>query len=150
MTALLPELEMEFPPKPGYVRTARHTVAALAHMLGMPESSVEDIRLAVSEACTNAVSANARADRGGEPVRVRVELDERRLLVEVLDRGPALDEALRGKPPEYDSQEFTFEKGLSLPLIEGLVESLEILPREGGGTRLRMSLSAGELPAPNG
>jgi serine/threonine-protein kinase RsbW len=134
------ELDLAFPPKPEYVGTARHTVAALAHLRGVSDDSVQDVKLAVSEACTNAATINARAEGKVEDVRVRVYIEGSSFVIDVLDRGPTIDSTLADRPARYDSQEFTFEKGLSLPLIQGLVDRLEILPREGGGTVIRMQV----------
>lgn len=133
------ELQLAFPPRPEYVRMARHTVAALARLHDVPEEVVDDLKLAVSEACTNAVTVNAVA---GEPVRVLAMVSDGALVVDVLAAGPGIDPALLESEPELDSEEFTFESGLSLPLIRGLVDDLEILPREPEGSVLRMRLSA--------
>lgn len=136
------ELDLEIPSKPEYVGTARHTVAALAYLHGLSDNAVEDVKLAVSEACTHAVVVSARSEGEGEPVRIRARLEDRGLLIEVLDRGPGIDRSLLERDPEFDSQEFTFERGLSLPLVEGLVDELSIAPREGGGSVLTMLVPA--------
>ena len=122
---------------------ARHTVAALGRLHDLPDEVVEDLRLAVSEACTNAVSLNA-ADGGEEPVRVTAAVSGGALLVEVFDAGPGMDASLLERDPELDSEEFTFERGLSLPLIRGLVEELSIEPREPRGSVVRMRLALTE------
>lgn len=132
------ELELSFPPRPEFVRMARHTVAALARLHEVPDEVVEDVKLAVSEACTNAVSVNAAAD---EPVHVLAAVKDGTLTIDVVDAGPGLDPSLLDEPGEPDSQDFTFERGLSLPLIRGLVDELEIIPREPHGTVLRMRLA---------
>jgi serine/threonine-protein kinase RsbW len=143
----VPELELEFPPRPEFVRTARHTASALARLHELSDQTVEDLKLAVSEACTNAVTENAK-QQSAEPVLLRIRRDGASLLLEVLDRGPGLDPALIDRDAELDSQEFSFEKGLSLPLIRGLVEDLSLTPRDGGGTVVSMRVAAD--PGPNG
>jgi serine/threonine-protein kinase RsbW len=154
MTTALPteqdsdlELELTFPPKPEYVSTARHTVAALARLHEVPDEVVEDIKLAVSEACTNAVAANAKVGEG-DPVRVVASVDEDAIVIEVFDVA-GLDPGLLDRDPEFDSEEFSFERGLSLPLLRGLVDSLDIRPREGRGAilRMRLALSSGAVPS---
>jgi serine/threonine-protein kinase RsbW len=107
-------------------------------MHDVPEGVVDDLKLAVSEACTNAVAVNAAT---GEHVRVVAAVDDGFLRLDVLDAGPGIDPALLERDPELDSEEFTFERGLSLPVIRGLVDELEILPREPRGSVLRMRLS---------
>lgn len=138
-----PELELSFPPKPEYVRTARHTVAAVARLHDVPDEVVDDLKLAVSEACTNAVTANQAAG-GEEPVRVVAWVGHGVFDVRVLDRGPGLDPGLLNADPRLSSGEFSFEKGLSLPLITGLMDEVEILPREdASGSVLRMIVAFG-------
>jgi serine/threonine-protein kinase RsbW len=143
MDALLedPEIELAFPPRPEHVRMARHTLAALARLHDLDDDAVEDLKLAVSEACTHAVSVNAK--NGGEPVRVLASVTGAVLTVEVHDAGPGIDPGLVERAPEFDSNEFTFEKGLSLPLIDGLVDELEVLPGQPRGAVVRMRLSFG-------
>src|SRR5207248_11497682 len=126
-----PELELTFPPKPEYVRTARHTVAALARLHDLPDEVVDDVKLAVSEGCTNAVAVNA-ASNGEPPVSIVAWVGADGMDIRILDRGPGIDPGLLDAQAKLSSDEFTFEKGLSLPLIKGLVDQVEILPRDDG------------------
>jgi serine/threonine-protein kinase RsbW len=134
------DLELEFPAQPQYVRMARHTVAALARLRDADDELVEDIKLAVSEACTRAVATNAAAGHP-EPVRLRADVQDRSLIVEVLDRGPGPERTLSGPPEEIDTGELPFDSALAVPLIRGLVDQVALTPREGGGTSVRMVVS---------
>ncbi|HJP66560.1 MAG TPA: ATP-binding protein [Actinomycetota bacterium] len=136
------ELELTFPPKPEYVSTARHTVAALARLHEVPDEVVEDIKLAVSEACTNAVAANAKVGED-DPVRVVAMVEDDAMIIEVFDVA-GIDPGVLDRDPEFDSEEHSFERGLSLPLLRGLVDSLDVRPREGRGAILRMRLALGD------
>lgn len=136
-TASTPELDIEFPAKPQYVRAARHTVAALARMRDADDELVEDIKLAVSEACTRAVATNQET-ASSDPVRVQVYVQDNSLAVEVLDRGPGPERSVSGPPEEIDTAELPFESALAVPLIRGLVDELALTPRPGGGTSVRM------------
>ncbi|HEX8100033.1 MAG TPA: ATP-binding protein [Actinomycetota bacterium] len=135
-----PQLQIAFPPRPEYVRTVRHTVAALARLNGVSEDLVEDIKLAVSEACTNAVQINADL---GEPerVEVRASADLDAMVIEVLDRGPDPMHAVLGSPVDLDTEDLPFDKLLSLPVIRGLVDEVAVTPRDGGGAQVRMAVS---------
>jgi serine/threonine-protein kinase RsbW len=134
-----PDVEISIPPEAEYVGVARHVIAALVRMSDFDPEAGEDVKLAVSEATTNAVGVTGRAG-SEEPVVVRGEADGGRILLSVSDRGAPRPEATAEK--ETDSLDFTFEGGLSMPLLEGLVDELEITPREGGGSVVRMVLSA--------
>src|SRR5207253_9694670 len=129
-----PDLDLEFPPKPEYVRMARLTVAALARLRDADDELVEDIELGVSEACTRAVTTNGAAAHD-EPVRLQAVVFDRALEVEVLDRGPGPDRELSGDPQEIDADELPFESALAVPLIRGLVDEVRLAPPPGRGTR---------------
>ncbi len=62
---------LDVPPHPGYVGTARLFAGAVARRFGADEDSVEELKLAVSEACTGAI--RAQADSATAPVRVEAE-----------------------------------------------------------------------------
>jgi serine/threonine-protein kinase RsbW len=135
-----PELELSLPPKPEYVRTARHTVGALARLHGVPEDVVEDIKLAVSEACNTALSAIGD-ETTAEPITVRAWGGPEAMILEILDRGPGPAREVLGDPEEIDTGDLPFDNALSLPLIRGLVDEVALAPREGGGSSLRMTVS---------
>jgi serine/threonine-protein kinase RsbW len=75
-------LSIEFPPIPAYVGTARLFVAAAARHFEVEEERVEDLKVAVSEACTTAIRVRASAAEE-DPVRVVVRTDAGALTVEV-------------------------------------------------------------------
>ena len=49
--------EIQIPPRPEYVGVLRLALGSLARTVGMDEESIDDLRIAISEACTNAVIA---------------------------------------------------------------------------------------------
>jgi serine/threonine-protein kinase RsbW len=143
-----PDVAIEIPPKPEYVALVRHVVGAAARMGGLSPDLVDNVKLAVSEAATNAVTMTQRAS-STENVEVRAEIEGDRLLVQVTDRG-SHDEALRtltSGDTDPSSLDFSFERGLSLPLIQGLVDEFEIEPRDGGGSVVRMTIIESEAEA---
>ena len=143
-----PDVDIAIPPKPEFVGLVRHVVGAAARMGGLSPDLVDNVKLAVSEAATNAVTVSQRAS-SDEEVRVTAELEGDRLLVEVTDRG-SHDEALRTLETgdtDPSSLDFSFERGLSLPLIQGLVDEFEIQARNGGGSVVRMTIIESEAEA---
>jgi serine/threonine-protein kinase RsbW len=134
----VPELELEFPPKPEFVGTARHAVAALIRLRDLPEDLLQDVKLAVSEACTTAIT-----DGPGEglPVRLFASVEPDRVVLEMIDPGNGVERAVEGPPTEIDTDELPFDRVLSLPIIRGLVDEVAITPLEGKGMSLRMVLS---------
>ena len=58
----MPGVQIEIPPRPEYVAVVRLALASLARQAGFDEERVDELRIAVSEACTSAVMAAAEAN----------------------------------------------------------------------------------------
>jgi serine/threonine-protein kinase RsbW len=114
------------PARPENVAVVRHVLAALAEALDLPRAVIDDMRLAVTEACANVVR-HAYSDGDGS-IDVVVTAGGRELEVVVADEG-------RGIGPSPD----TTGPGLGLTLMESLADSLEVESRAGAGSRLVMS-----------
>ena len=134
-----PDIEVEIPPRPEYVGVVRHLMGAVARLGHHSPEFVENAKLAGSEATTNSVMLTGRSG-SSERITVRALLDEEQLQIEVADRG---EDAAGASGLETDPSPTPvqgFEGGLSLPLLEGLVDELAIETREGGGNLVRMTL----------
>jgi anti-sigma regulatory factor (Ser/Thr protein kinase) len=120
------DIRLTLPARPENVAVVRHVLEALAEALDLPRALIDDMRLAVTEACTNVVR-HAYADGDGR-IDVVVRPKDGKLQVIVADDG-------RGMLPSPDTR----GPGLGLPLIAALADSLEIERRAGAGSRLVMS-----------
>src|ERR1700760_4461044 len=81
-------VEVTFTPLPAHVRTARLVATAVARRSGVDESLLDEVRLAVGEACSRAVEAH-RQHCPAEPIRVALTDDGERFEVVVTDAAPA-------------------------------------------------------------
>ena len=82
-------VEVTFPPLPAHVRTARLVATAVARRSGIDESLLDEVRLAVGEACSRAVEGAPASTAQGEPIRVVLCDDGERFEVVVTDAAPA-------------------------------------------------------------
>jgi len=123
------DIRLTLPARAQNVTVVRHVVAALAESLGFPSKLVEDIRLAVTEACTNVVRHAYIGTEG--PLDVSIAPHERGMTIVVSDRG-------RGLQPNPGSD----GPGLGLPLIAALADELDIEHGPDAGSRLSMSFRA--------
>lgn len=133
-------VKLEIPARAEFVALARLVVSAMAASdVDLSDERVDDLKLAVSEACTNAIEAHGAA-KTPDRVRLNYWTDERGLEVSVQDRGPGFDpESLPDHPPVTDPARLKFERGLGLPLIRALVDEVEITSStEGTAVRLLM------------
>jgi serine/threonine-protein kinase RsbW len=137
-----PDVEIEIPPKPEFVALVRHVVGATVRMGGLSPDTVENAKLAASEACTNAVVVTARAEHRG-PVEVSASVEGDRIRMIVADRGRHAEQAEIVEEIEPSSLDFTFERGLSLPLIQGLADDVSVEERQDGGSVVTMTIVEG-------
>lgn len=132
---------LDMDPDPMLVPTARMFAATVARQLGAPEESVLDLKIAVSEACTNAVQAHR--SRGVETqVRLKVEEESDGLVYEVEDAGEGIDVAPE-EPPEVfrrAAEGSAQQQGMGLALIRALFPDAEFSPK-GPGTVVRFRLA---------
>jgi anti-sigma regulatory factor (Ser/Thr protein kinase) len=97
---------------------------------------VDDLKIAVSEACATAVLGLEKSD-AHDPITITFSEDGGRLELEVADRAPASD----AEADPADSQGFDSRSTMSLALLQSLVDDCRITPREGGGTITRLSVT---------
>jgi anti-sigma regulatory factor (Ser/Thr protein kinase) len=132
---------LRLPPTPVHVRTARLVAAAMARRSGVTEDLLDEIRLAVGEACARAVRMH---ERHGINDGVVVEFSEgKRFGVAVLDRADVLTSGADVAPVETgsDSAPWADPSGdaLGLALLGAVVQDLAVDPDvKGGGTRVAM------------
>ena len=140
-TYVLPRLSLVFPAAPEGVPRARAAVTDLCERLGLDCERVDDIRLAVTEACTNCV-LHSQGDGDADATFVLdAHIDQGALEIVVRDFGGGLLRAPAGSGG----------LGLGMHLIEQLSESSQVSSRPGGGTRVSMRFpvvpDGGELHA---
>jgi anti-sigma regulatory factor (Ser/Thr protein kinase) len=123
-------VELTLPPLPAHVRTARLVVVAAARRAGLEDSLVDELRLALGEACSRAVSLHQK-HAPDVPVRVTVADDATGLTVSVVDEGPAAEPTsgdLAGSMLESadDDIDDAVDPDVALAVLSGLVDDFEI------------------------
>lgn len=138
-------IELEIPARPEYVGLARLVVSSLASSRRtLADDRIDDLKLAVSEACTNAIEAHADVDVSERVILRWSEADDH-LQVQVDDRGHGFDPgSLPTHPPVTDPERLNFERGLGIPLIRSLVDEVEFDPSD-AGTSVRIVMFCGPV-----
>lgn len=125
-------LRLELPAQPAFVGVARSVVAAVAAALdGIDEDRLEDLRVAVSEAVTNAVEAHHR-DAVEDRVVITCRSTSDWLEVCIEDSGSGFDAAGVPAPPGPDSPPNASERGWGVQLIQALVDDVTFRQTEEG------------------
>jgi serine/threonine-protein kinase RsbW len=123
-------VRLTIPAKAEYIVLGRLALSSLARLQPLTDEELSDLKLALTEACTNSVR-HAYADRPGV-VEIVYELHTDRVVIEVADDGV-------GFVPEIEADETDelAEGGLGIAIIRALSDELEIGERNGGGSRIR-------------
>jgi len=137
------EVLLDVPARPQYLSLVRQVVAIAAAAQGVRDERVEALRLAVSEATTNAVESyvalaaerdesDAR-DHAAERVVVRSVLADDRITVEVADRAGGFEPPSPGRvPPPGDADHLVAERGRGLSLMGYLADEWDITTDDHG------------------
>jgi serine/threonine-protein kinase RsbW len=128
-------IRLTIPAKPEYITLGRLALTGIARLRPEPlrQEVLGDLKLALTEACTNSVR---HAYAGGEgTVDILYELHDDKLVIEVVDEGEGFE------PPSGPSNALTdaelSEGGLGIAIIEALADEFEIRERPQGGSFLR-------------
>jgi serine/threonine-protein kinase RsbW len=123
---------LTIPAKAEYIVLGRLALTSFARVRPLSAEELSDLKLALTEACTNAVQHSYEQGQG--VVEILYELLPDRLVIEVSDSGEGF------VPPDSrpsDPHELS-EGGLGIAIIRALSDELEIGERDGGGSTLRI------------
>jgi anti-sigma regulatory factor (Ser/Thr protein kinase) len=120
---------LALPARAENIAIVRHAFGALGEAYEVGEQTLADLRLAVTEACTNVV-VHAYPDGREGPLQVQATIVGQHLTVIVRDEG-------EGIGPRPDSPGL----GLGLPLIASLADTVQLGRDETGRTEVRMGFS---------
>lgn len=122
-------VEIAIPRRPAYVRIVRLALASLARSSGLGEGAIEDLKIAVGEACANAVIA--ADDSLDDPVKIRWNDEPDRIVIEVgvvVPNGQATADTSNA----VDSSGFSTQAVMSTALLETLVDECDVGETRGG------------------
>ena len=127
-------IEMKLPAKPDNIGIIRLTLSGIASSMGFTYEDVEDLKIAVSEACTNSVQHAYDKHEVGEVI-VGFGIYEDKLEMMVADSGKSFNfnqvRAEIGPYTESSTVEQLTEGGLGLYLIETLMDEVRVMNHSG-------------------
>lgn len=138
------DVELKIPCASDYVAIVRLATFGIATRMNFPMEDIEDIKIAVSEACTNAVQYAYKNETDGAVVTVTFRLSKEKLCIIVKDTGCGFDKNEIEKMPleERDVREMNESApclGLGLTFIRNLMDELDIVSTQGEGTMIHMA-----------
>ena len=124
-------VELKFPCKPEYVGVARLAILGVASRMKFSYDEVEDVRLAVGEACTISVEWAERNGASESNILLKSEITPDSLIVDIIDEAGSRNDGSRSNEAEQEPE------NLGALLITLLVDEVTVVP-ETAGTHVRM------------
>ncbi len=123
-------VEVTIPPKPEFLSVARLTAATVAARQSFTYDEIEDLKIAVSEACTALLAAGTN----GTPLTLRFALEADALEVRIETGGPGVELA----PPGPRTRQAFDEARLGVFLMQCLVDEADSNRTAEGKAELRL------------
>lgn len=123
-------LKLMVPGKPEYVRTVRLAISSIADSAGFDIEEVDDIKVAVSEACSNIV----RHGKNNNFYQVVCEIAKDKMVISIEDEAGGYDVTKYKEPVMGDIK----EGGLGIFIIKALMDDVDIVSELGAGTSIKM------------
>lgn len=123
-------IKMEISANPEYVSIIRLTTSGIANKVGFCIDDIEDLKVAISEACTNAIKHSL-----DEKFIIIYSIIENGLTIEVIDNGKGYDRSSVSEPDINNLK----EGGMGLFIIEALMDEVRVESQQGKGTSIKMT-----------
>lgn len=127
---------LDIPSSPRYVSLARLITGSLARGLNFSEEGVDDLKIVISEMCTNAIIHCGPGREQDNRVNVRYIPGDDSITIEVQDRGQGFDPGTCVGDFENGLEA---GKGFGIPLIKSLVDEFELKSDKDEGTIIRIT-----------
>jgi serine/threonine-protein kinase RsbW len=124
-------VRLVIPAKAEYITLGRLALTAISRVRPLSDETLSDLKLALTEACTNSVRHAYEGQVGRVEIVYRIERD--RLVVEVVDDGAGFEAESVDSADNGDLS----EGGLGIAIIRAVADEVEIGRGESGGSRLR-------------
>lgn len=121
-------VELKIPSLPEFVGIARLTLSGVASRMNFSYDEIEDLKIALAEACNNAILHAHANNKSDEAILVKFTMEVDGLRIEVIDKGTGFDprKTERKKPPPSE------EGGMGIFLIKALVDEVNFLSSSEG------------------
>ena len=138
MKKIINEMKLRLPARSENEGAARSAISAFAAILNPTVEELGDVRLAVSEAVTNAiVHAYDGDERGLIYISVRL-YEDREISVEISDKGCGIENVEKAKEPFYTTGSGEERCGMGFLVMQSFMDTLFVKSKVGKGTAVLM------------
>lgn len=131
------KVQIDIPSSSEFVGVIRLAISGIATRMNFSVEEIEDIKIAISEACTNSVQ-HAYAEGVEGRIHIECEMIPDKLVITVSDAGRGFDTGILGTSEQRKNSEKKLGLGLGLTFIKNLMDEAEVLSEPGKGTTVKM------------
>ena len=132
------KIHLSIPNKPEYVSVVRLTLVAIANRIGFNIEEIEDMKVAVAEACTNAIIHGKNRENASIDIAFLVK--DQGLIITVEDQGKGCEfSKIREPSVEETKVEELKEHGLGIFIIKSLMDEVKIKSQPNQGMTITMT-----------
>ncbi len=132
-------MSMTIPCKSEFVGVIRLAISGVATRMGFNIEEIEDIKISISEACTNAIQHAYPTPENQHPtINIDTYIHPKKLEVIVSDGGIGFNLKTLGSQEQKEKSQEKFGLGLGLTFIKSLMDETTFESTPGKGTRIRM------------
>ncbi|MSR88586.1 MAG: hypothetical protein EXS67_02915 [Candidatus Margulisbacteria bacterium] len=131
------KVSITIPSSSEFVGVVRLALSGIATRMNFSVEEIEDIKIAISEACTNAVQHAYPQEVG--TIEITCLIHEDKLEIEVSDTGIGFHPQVLGSPEQKEKSEKKLGLGLGLTFIKNLMDDANVQSELGKGTTIRMA-----------
>ncbi|RAP39116.1 histidine kinase [Candidatus Marinamargulisbacteria bacterium SCGC AAA071-K20] len=133
------EMKITIPCSTEFVSIIRLAISGIAARMNFTVEDIEDIKISVSEACTNAIQhAYGNNPSSDNEIFITARMHPEELEIEVEDKGTGFDLGILGTAPQKEASEKKMGLGLGITFIKNLMDHAEFSSKIDSGTVIRM------------
>lgn len=136
------KMSMEFESRSENESFARVVTAAFFTRLNPTLEEIDDIKMAVSEAVTNAIVHGYQSECE-HIIFLECEIQERSCFLTVMDQGVGIADIDKAREPMYTTKPDKERAGMGFTFMETLMDELQVYSKVGKGTTIKMSKRIG-------
>jgi len=123
----------------GYLHRIREFIAGMATEAGIDPHEIDNIELAVDEACTNIIEHGYAPDDTNKELTIRLEIDDSKLVLTVIDRAKPFD-IVQYEPVDINTLQVEGKDGgLGIRLIKHIMDDIYYQTKDNGQNELIMT-----------
>lgn len=125
MNKYVTTIVVQTPGEINFLHRIREFITGIASEAGIDEQDVNNIELAVDEACTNVIEHGYASGEGNKNITIRMEIDTSKLVLTIIDQGKSFDPRLLQPPDIKQLINMKRDGGLGISLIKRAMDAID-------------------------